>query len=290
MDNQEGGVAPKEDSFKDDKDRDIKTFTWEPQGDPKALVFLCHGYGERLTPYYSDLASKGVARGFLCFGHDHTGHGLSGGERVQVSSMDEYVDPVLAHCRQKRAEFPNIPLFLLGHSLGGLISILSFLKSKEEAVFSGLILMGPLIQLDPKVAGPFLQRIARLMSRLMPNFAMSGVDTNMVTSHQGWRDEKMGDKLHNHTGLKARHSTVIMDALSGLQKNLPELEIPYLILHGAEDQICNPEGSKQLHENSKSEDKTLIVVEKGLHNLYLEVDPIQSESVGSTLDWIEKRI
>ena len=78
----------------------------------------------------------------------------------------------------------------------------------------GIILMGPLIQLNPKVAGPVLQRVARLVSRLLPNFALSGVDTDMVTSHQGWRDEKKGDKLHNHSGIKARHGTVIMDALN----------------------------------------------------------------------------
>ena len=99
-------------------------------------------------PYYNQLAEAGRASGLLVFGHDHVGHGRSGGERVQVrflswdqeniifflslqiSDYADYTEPLLAHCREMKKTHPNLPLFLIGHSLGGLISLLSVLEAQ----------------------------------------------------------------------------------------------------------------------------------------------------------------
>ena len=97
-----------------------------------ALLFLCHGYGERLTPYYEQLALEGTKRGFLCFGHDHIGHGRSEGERVQLNDMSEYVDPVVTHCKDKKEKYPGLPLYIVGHSMGGLITLLTVLKTQVQ--------------------------------------------------------------------------------------------------------------------------------------------------------------
>ena len=67
------------------------------------------------------------------------------------------------------------------------------------------------------------------------------------------------------------------------------MKIPYLLLHGAEDIICIPEGSKDFHKHSASEDKTLPIVESGLHNLYLEREEIRNQAITATIDWIEQR-
>ena len=84
-----------------------------------------------MTPYYEHLALEGNKRGFLCCGHDHIGHGLSGGERVQIKSMEEYVDPVVSHCTAVTKKIPGLPLFLVGHSMGGLIALLTIMKKKR---------------------------------------------------------------------------------------------------------------------------------------------------------------
>jgi len=279
----------KEGTFSDAQGREIKTFRWTPVGEARALVFLCHGYGERLAPYYNEVALAGCERGLLCFGHDHPGHGQSGGERVQVSSIDEYVDPVLAHCRKMKEELPTLPLYIVGHSMGGLISLLAVLGTQEETMFAGIVMMGPLLELDPAVAGPFKQNLAKLLSRVLPSLAIGGIDMDQVTSDPAKKEQKRNDKLHNHGGLKARHGVVMLNTLSGLGEKFPLLTSPYLLLHGAEDKICNPEGSKRLHEASPSTDKTLTLVENGLHNLFSELDPIKSEAIATTMDWIRKR-
>lgn len=273
----------------DESGRKIATYTWTPEGEVKALVFLCHGYAERLTPYYENLALEGNKRGFLCFGHDHIGHGQSGGERVQVKSMDEYVDPVVAHCSEVTEKHPGLPLFLVGHSMGGLIALLTILKTQESGLFSGIVLMGPLIALDPAMATPMKVFMAKAASRFLPSFSLGGIDPALVTSDQAWIDARIADTLIHHGGYKALHSHVLLTTLKQLGPKFSEVKTPYLLLHGAEDKICSPEGSKDFHKHSASEDKTLTIVESGLHNLYLEREEIRNQAISATIDWIGQR-
>jgi len=275
--------------FTDSVGRSVVTYTWVPDKQVTALVFLCHGYAERLTPYYTQIAEEGGNRGILCFGHDHVGHGESEGERVQVSSMDEYVDPVITHCEAMTKKYPNIPLFIVGHSMGGLIALLTVLKTKEAGLFRGMVLMGPLITLDPAMASPIKVFLAKAASRVLPSFALGGIDPVLVTSDQEWLNTRKADKLIHHGGYKALHSHVLLTTLTHLTTHLPHVSTPYLLLHGKEDKICSPEGSKDFHKLSTSDDKTLEIVESGLHNLYLEREDIRNKAISDTLEWIKKR-
>ena len=100
-------------------------------------------------PYYNQLAEAARDLGLLAFGHDHVGHGRSEGERVQVSFVEfdqqfsmfnisslqisdyaDYTEPLLTHCREMKTKHPDLPLYLMGHSLGGLISLLSVLEAQ----------------------------------------------------------------------------------------------------------------------------------------------------------------
>ena len=103
-----------------------------------ALVFICHGYAEYVSDSYDELAkhlSTQLGDGCLVFGHDHIGHGrTTAGERVLINEMDDFVDPVIAHieavqkwtsCSDKK-----LPVFILGHSMGGLISLFSLFKKQ----------------------------------------------------------------------------------------------------------------------------------------------------------------
>ena len=104
----------------------------------KSFTKYIHSYAEHLVPCYSELAEVGKAQGFLVFGHDHVGHGQSEGERALVGDMEELTDPVIQHCREKVKENPGVPLFIIGHSLGGLITLLASL-SPQMPRLSGLL-------------------------------------------------------------------------------------------------------------------------------------------------------
>ena len=108
-------------------------------GDVHALVFITHGYAEYLGDTYDAVAKQWsiqLGGGSLVFGHDHVGHGrTTAGERAFVDEMDEFVDPIIAHIEAVQNWIAcggeNLPVFLVGHSMGGLISIFTLFKKQN---------------------------------------------------------------------------------------------------------------------------------------------------------------
>ena len=83
------------------------------------------------------------------FGHDHVGHGKSDGKRVYIESVDHYVDDVIQHCMKMAETYPDLPTFIIGHSMGGMITLRAVLRF--PSFFNGMILNGPLIVPGPQV-------------------------------------------------------------------------------------------------------------------------------------------
>ena len=230
-------------SFVDEQGRHLRTFSWAPSGaEVRGVVFVCHGYGEHLTPYYNDLVEQGRQRGLLVFGHDHVGHGLSEGERVQISSFSEYTAPVIKQCQMKKEQYPNVPLFIIGHSMGGLIALLALLQT-EDSLFAGAVLMGPLIKLAPESASSCQKLLARLASKVWPALKVGSVEAEKVTSSKEMVEKISGDDLNGH-GMKALHGYVVLNTLQYVEDKYAQMKTPYLLLHGEMDQICSVEGSK----------------------------------------------
>ena len=94
----------------------LQSYIWRPKpGEPvKALGFISHGYAELMTPYYNQLAIDGSKAGLVMFGHDHVGHGRNDGKRAQAGNIQDYVDPVILHCREVKFRYPDAPLFIIG--------------------------------------------------------------------------------------------------------------------------------------------------------------------------------
>jgi len=274
------------------KSRQLKSCTWTPQGDIKALAFLSHGYGERLTPYYDGIGSTGAQQGILVFGHDHTGHGLSEGDRVQVESEEEYVRPVLEHCGKYKTQYPDLPLFIIGHSMGGLITVLSAMEDAEKAVpvVDGIVLVGPLIEADPEVATPIKIFLARILKSVLPGMQLGKIQRSAITSDQTWIETMEKDEDRWHGSFKALHSYVLITRLEKLQTELKKLTVPLFILHGEKDSICTISGSQRLHDQAQSKDKTIKIVENALHNLIIESEPIKSQVYQDIWDWVNQRV
>jgi len=223
------------------------------------------------------------------FGHDHVGHGESEGERVQISSFQEYTDPVISQCQRKKEEYPNVPLFIIGHSMGGLITLMAVLKEQDSSLFDGVVLMGPLIQIAPESASSFQKMLAKIASKVWPGLKVGSLDASNVTSDQEMVNTIMADQS-NAQGMKALHGYVLLNTLNFIGENYAEMRTPYLLLHGEKDKICSVEGSKEFHKMSGSQDKTLEIIPDGYHHLYIEQDIIRKKAISETWDWIEKRI
>lgn len=244
--------------------------------EPKNIVFLIHGYGEYINFAWHDLARHLVDEcGSLVVSHDHVGHGKSSGTRVHVESMDEYVDPVLAHLGAVTRLHPGTKVFLYGHSMGGLISLFTIFKKQE--LFSGFVGCGPLVMIDPELATPFLRFVSKMLQGVLPYFSLKKMEHELVTRDAEVVAKRKEDTLLWHGGFRARHSYVLMQACDYAQNNLPNLTLPILVLQGEQDKMCTPLGAKMLVDNCSSKDKELVSYPEAYHNVVCELEDVKKD-------------
>jgi acylglycerol lipase len=230
---------------------------WNPEADPRAVVFVCHGYGEHIERY-NPLGSILAEKGFVVVGHDHVGHGKSEGIRADIEDFHFYVRDALQHIRMVKDEYPDIPFFLFGHSMGGSVATLTALESQD--LFSGVLLSAPMIMIDPAQATPFKIRLVQAVATLFPQLHIGQLNTNDLSRDPRQVKAYEDDPLVYHGGIKARWSVVsLLRTADEIKGRLGEIMWPYLLMHGSEDKLILDKGSKKFHEESKSEDKTLKV-------------------------------
>ncbi|XP_042212007.1 monoglyceride lipase-like [Homarus americanus] len=285
----ESRVGPDTKFITNNKGKRIHCSYWRPSDDVqiRGLVFICHGFGEHLQ-WYEDLALRLTATGLLAFGHDHVGHGRSEGVRGYVDSVDDYVTDVLQNYDDVRSGYPGLPCFIVGHSMGGMITIKCGLARPHY--FDGVVLMGPLIKANSAEATPPKIFLARLVARILPYLAVAKLKLDHVTRDEDMKSRMRKDPLRYQGGIRARWAMAGIETLLYFENHIPEVEWPFLILHGEKDQLCAPEGSQMLLDQAKSSDKTLKMFPLAYHHLYLELPEVRHEALQDTVDWITARI
>ena len=258
---------------------------------PRALVFICHGYAEYISASYDEICGELASNGILAFGHDHRGHGKTGGERVHVNSMDDYVKPMLMHIRKVSKDYNDqLPIFAIGHSMGGLITAYAGIEGQE--LFKGLIFMGPLIKMNPAIATPVNKMLAGVMQCIAPKFSLGYLDHEAITRDKAVCERVKEDQLIWHGGFRAKHSHVLLQTTDAFKEGqlLQKIKVPVLIFQGLKDRLVEPDGSTYLHENVSSQDKKLLTYPEAFHNLYVELDDVKKPVIKETCEWINQRI
>jgi len=286
-----------EDSLTNSRGEKLATHTWKPAGSPKCLVFMSHGFSEHLGLYH-EVAHKLNEYGYLVFGHDHVGHGKSDGKRVYIENVDDYCDDVILHCLDVQEKYPNLKMYIVGHSMGGMITIRSALMQKE--LFHGMVLNGPLVVPGPQVLGmdfratPFRTFISRaflsFLSWFIPETSVGGPNLNFVTRDLEIHDMLNKDLLRWTGGCKVRLLLAFVNCLDDNINSLSDVRTPFLVLHGSEDILCNPVGSHLLYRRSRTEDKQVKIFEGSRHQLFLEIPAVRQEAFKDVGDWIESRL
>jgi len=270
---------------------------WRPKklerSDLKAVIFLTHGYGEYLNFVWEELArTLAVDCQALVFGHDHVGHGRTTGPRVQVDSMDEYIDPILAHLdfiKAAKDVCPSgLPVFLYGHSLGGLMSLFVLFKRQDD--FKGFAASGPCVAIDPDLNNSLFRLLARVLQGVMPNFSIKKLEAELVTRDPEVVRQIVADPLIWKGGFKARHSWVIMQAVDYAQNNLPNIKLPMIVLQGEKDKLVLPEGSKMLVDNASSVDKEYVSYPDAYHNVTVETEDVKTDALKRVQEFFNRLI
>ncbi|MDF2902655.1 MAG: alpha/beta fold family hydrolase [Bacillus sp. (in: firmicutes)] len=208
---------------------------WEAEGEAKAVIVMVHGAMEHHRRY-GWLIQMWRSSGFHVIMGDLPGQGMTTrAKRGHIDSFDDYIFEVKDWI-QAAYQF-ELPVFLLGHSMGGLIAVR--LLQEEEVNLAGVILSSPCFGLV-KYPSKFLSALAVGLNYIMPEFRMnSGITVDMATRNQDVRDVDLNDSLYV-TKVSIRWYREMVQAIKLAFVNIDKLpDIPMLVMQGGEDKIVN---------------------------------------------------
>jgi acylglycerol lipase len=253
-----------------------------PGDHAKGLVILVHGIGEHIGRY-DYWMKKFNQKGFAFVGFDLPGHGKSDGKKGHIrsySQTDEMLDIVI---RENSKTFPGLPIFLYGHSLGGGI-VLDYMIRRDPPV-KGAVVTSPYLRLafePPK----FKLLLASVMESIFPSLIQP---SGLVVEHIS-RDPEVVSLYKNDPLVHGKISVALFNsATAAATHSLTHAEnvrIPLLLLHGSDDKLTSPEGSREFA--SKCGHATLKIWEGGYHELHNE--PFKDEVFAFIAGWMESKI
>jgi alpha-beta hydrolase superfamily lysophospholipase len=242
---------------------------------------MAHGVSEH-SGRYAWTGEQLAARGYALFALDHRGHGKSEGARAVIDRVDNAVSDLgelIAIAGDSAAGI--VKPFLLGHSMGGFLS-LAFATRRQEEI-RGLILSAPVAVLE--AASP-VQRIAgHVLSAVAPKLGVFPIDSSTVSRDPEVVRDYDADPLNHHGKLPARTVHEMAQEIGRFPQTVPAITIPLLVQVGTGDELVPSQSSELVYEWASSEDKTI----KRYDGLYHEIlnEPERDAVVADTLAWLD---
>lgn len=256
--------------------------SWMPRGDPVGVVVIAHGVSEH-SDRYAHVAKRLNEAGYAVAGLDHRGHGDSGGKRAVIDRMDNAVEDVGTTIGLARELAPGKKLTLLGHSMGGCISLEYALRRPET--IDNLILSAPATDLEAATA--FERVAARVVSAVAPSLGVFAVDASTISRDPEVVREYVEDPRVFHDKLPARTVAELAGVIDTLPDRVPTLELPLLVILGTADKLVPPAAGRTVHNLAASPDKQLIEYE-GLYHEVLN-EPEQEKVMNDVVAWLDTR-
>lgn len=260
----------------------LKCIHWHESETPKAVLAIVHGHGEHKMRY-KHVAQLFVEQGYSVFAMDNRGHGESEGKRGHAPSHDHLVDDVEQFMMTIRNKFNDLPLFLYGHSMGGNI-VSNYVIKRKTNELTGVILTSAMFKLafePPK----WKVTLGNMMANIWPSLIQpTGLETKHISTDPVEVDKYEKDALV-HDRMSAGLFTGLMEAGKWVLAHADELDYPTLVMHGTDDQIISPEGSKIIAH--KAGDQAQLKLWDGLfHELQNEKN--KDEIIGYMIKWTDQ--
>jgi acylglycerol lipase len=258
--------------------------SWLPDEPPRAVVVLVHGLLEH-SGRHAATARELVLHGFAVFAPDLRGHGRSDGRRCDIRSFDQYLLDLDIYFDRVRQETGNLPIFLMGNSMGGLLA--TWWTISRQPRISGLILSGALLALADGLF-PWLRHMSAIAAVVAPRLRVARIPFEWLVRDGRAVDSYRDDPLMFRGRLTIRVAAEIHHAMKRLGDQAASLDAPLLILHGSQDRICSPGGCRALYEAAGSCDKTFHLYEGFYHEVF---DESENQRVLADLTaWLDSRI
>ena len=248
----------------------------------KAVVVLVHGMGEHSTRYVH-VARKLTDNNYSVVAFDHFGHGKTEGKRGHNPSFEAVLESVAKTIEKAKELFPEKPVFLYGHSMGGNVVTNYVLRKKHN--LRGTIATSPFLKLafePPKIKLAF----GKIIQKIAPSITMGNeLDANDISRDQNEVDKYVNDPLV-HDKISPNFSLTFIDTGKWAIENANKLNSPMYLLHGTDDKIIDYKGTQEFANNS--EKATLKLYEGGYHEL--QNDLCKKEMLQDVVNWLNSQM
>jgi alpha-beta hydrolase superfamily lysophospholipase len=260
----------------------LATRSWAP-AEPERALLVVHGWAEHCGRY-EHLGTWFATHGCAVHAFDHRGHGRSEGRRGHADRFDDLLDDVEIMLDRVRGEHPGLPLFVVGHSMGGLV-VAAFARERQPEV-AGIVTSGAALAVSEVPSRPRLA-LLRALRRFAPRLTMA----RLVPPEGLSRDPEVARAYTGDPLVLRRMSLALgselLDAVERTRAGAAEVRTPMLLLHGAEDPICPPEGSRGFFAQLTAPDSDLRIYPELRHEIFNE--PEHAAVFADVLEWMSKR-
>jgi acylglycerol lipase len=260
-----------EGNFKGVRNANIYYQAWLPKGDVKAMLLIVHGLGEH-SGRYMNVVNHFVPLGYAVYGFDHIGHGRSEGEREIVERFADYTDTLAIYCELVKGWQTGKPIFLFGHSMGGLIATYYLLD--HQADFRGTVISAPTVEVGDNVS-PVTVFMGKVLSVLAPGVGVLQLDANGISRDPEVVAAYVNDPLVFHGRTPARLAAELLKAMRRVAAEADKITLPLIIVQSSEDKLVDPGGARMLHDRVGSSDKTVKIYQGLYHEVFNEPERAQ---------------
>ena len=256
--------------------------SWRPSESPRAVVTIIPGFNSH-SGYYEWVATQLTADGIAVYAIDLRGRGKSDGERFYVQNFEDYVTDVASFVSMVKEKEKGLPVFMLGHSAGGVVACNYALDHQPELV--GLICESFAYQVP---APDFALAVLKGLSHIAPHAHVLKLHNEDFSRDTAVVDFMNSDPLIAHETQPTQTVAAMVRADERLKKEFPKITLPLLILHGTKDKATKPGGSRYFFETAGSNDKTLKLYEGSFHDPLNDLD--KQLVIADIQSWINERI
>lgn len=260
----------------------IFTRHWEPSGEPRASLVICHGVNSHGGQYLR--AGEDFAqRGFAVTALDLRGRGRSDGERFYAESIDEYVSDLSLAIEHARSLHPEVPVYVLGHSAGG-VTATSYALDNQDKI-AGLICESFAFRV---FAPNFALKVLEGASHFFPHAHVLKLKMADFSRDPAWVAQLEADPLTLDETQPVATVAAFARAGERFEREFSRIALPVLIMHGTADKATRPDGSEQFFREAGSTDKTLKLYNGHYHDLLNDLG--REQVMDDVADWIEARL
>jgi acylglycerol lipase len=269
-----------QDVFKGARDFNLYYQGWLPEGEIRAVLLIAHGVAEHCGRYQG-LADYFTSRGYAVYGFDYRGHGRSPGKRGYVEHFSYFLNDLQAFYATVQRLHPDEPLILFGHSMGAALGLA--LAGNHPNKLAGIILSGIPFRVRPYVPAA-LVNLLRPLAFFLPRLGLYKLNSAYISRDKTVVEAYDNDPQVYRGKLSARLAIGLVRMLHKLERQLPEIQLPALILHGIADKLSAPEGARILYERIGAGHK-LLKLYPGLYHEILN-EPEHRQVLSDIGDWL----